>query len=58
MFSLEYANFNGRCYRSHIDKPYSTYENLVVLPSLAAAQAMPISASVGFMTGIFLGLKH
>ena len=26
--------------------------------SLAAAQAMPISASVGFMTGIFLGLKH
>ena len=26
--------------------------------SLAAAQAMPISASVGFITGIFLGLKH
>jgi quinol-cytochrome oxidoreductase complex cytochrome b subunit len=24
----------------------------------AAAQAMPISASVGFMTGMFLGLKH
>ena len=26
--------------------------------SLAAAQAMPISASVGFITGMFLGLKH
>jgi uncharacterized membrane protein (Fun14 family) len=26
--------------------------------SLAAAQAMPISASEGFMTGTFLGLKH
>jgi len=26
--------------------------------SLAAAQAMSISASVGFMTGMFLGLKH
>jgi uncharacterized membrane protein (Fun14 family) len=26
--------------------------------SLAAAQAMPISASIGFMTGMFLGLKH
>jgi uncharacterized membrane protein (Fun14 family) len=24
----------------------------------AAAQALPISASVGFMTGMFLGLKH
>ncbi|HXX96148.1 MAG TPA: hypothetical protein VEL11_03400, partial [Candidatus Bathyarchaeia archaeon] len=26
--------------------------------SLTAAQALPISASVGFMTGMFLGLKH
>jgi hypothetical protein len=26
--------------------------------SSLAAQAMPISAGVGFMTGMFLGLKH
>jgi YVTN family beta-propeller protein len=37
---------------------YTASKFVATHSSLAAAQAMPISASVGFMTGMFLGLKH
>ena len=41
-----------------INDTASKFASSTTHSSLAAAQALPISASVGFMTGMFLGLKH